>query len=470
VALTPVPWVDGLGAFGLSADSGVFDYEEQPDHVDVYTDMDLAGKPAFLKDKGDGDTKDKAAQGQKKVCPKCKFKNQADATKCKRCNTALVGNKAQDLKASADPAATTGLMLGMRIDVRGNSWEDVNIDTGKLDAALTILGNGDQIELPFGLSIQRLDSDGESLWLMSTGWYSESRRAPTIIKDATKVSATAQAELQRCKERQDAERAQYATDAPKMAKYSAVSKQEQARLRLAAQQPPPADQDNIDYEALARSLEDSDGDPLSEGGEPGTIQASVSTDKGTHTTMTLTVEELLAQQQAEIERLTGAIADRDAQLQASAVTTSALDQTVRAGEIKQKIKKHQDDGVDPAFLLAAQAVYIADDTPRGTDGDLNLSVTTPRKKDDGTVEQVEQTLTTPTQIVDYLLAAVPRVTANEAARMAALTSGIPQLTLTAHEPKDEVAEKERVAREAAAARHPDLYNADGTPKNPAQAA
>jgi uncharacterized coiled-coil protein SlyX len=145
-----------------------------------------------------------------------------------------------------------------------------------------------------------------------------------------------------------------------------------------------------------------------------------------------TVEEILAQQRADIERLNQQLAEKDTQiaLSQSQIATSLSSTHVR--DVDDKVKRLQRSGYPAGVLLAARQVYIQDSpvAERDDDGSLQLSVQAPGEKPG---ETVEKKIASPTEIVDFLLSAMPTEQGQAATLLASINDGLGDLQLAAHD-------------------------------------
>jgi hypothetical protein len=162
----------------------------------------------------------------------------------------------------------------------------------------------------------------------------------------------------------------------------------------------------------------------------------------------ITLESILAQQQALIERLEARLEERDTQLSAANQQIGTLSDSDHDAKVIKKLRRLEGT-LPPSVLMAAAQVYRADRPSRQPDenGGLNLSV-------QATINgaETEHKLGTPSEIVDFLLSAIPAGTeeqANAATVLAAVNEGLDSFHLSAHdEANGSPAAREQQARES----------------------
>jgi hypothetical protein len=162
----------------------------------------------------------------------------------------------------------------------------------------------------------------------------------------------------------------------------------------------------------------------------------------------ITLESILAQQQALIERLEARLEERDTQLSAANQQIGTLSDSDHDAKVLKKLRRLEGT-LPPSVLMAAAQVYRADRPSRQPDenGGLNLSV---QATVNGT--ETEHKLGTPSEIVDFMLSAIPAGTeeqANAATVLAAVNEGLDSFHLSAHdEANGSPAAREQLARES----------------------
>jgi hypothetical protein len=200
--------------------------------------------------------------------------------------------------------------------------------------------------------------------------------------------------------------------------------------------------------------------PAEIGSLPGELPASNDRETGDPLHMPKTVEELLASQQAELEAQQARIKELEQNLQLSQGVISDQGKTLHEKAVTERIAKLQSANVPPALCLAAKTVMLADKS-RVTPGaaGLNLSVTT------GEGEATEEkTLQSPTDIVEFLLSAVPTGEGFDAARFAGMQTDLAKLSLSAHEDANDEEARKKAVEELERKRHPERFDEDGKRK------
>lgn len=179
--------------------------------------------------------------------------------------------------------------------------------------------------------------------------------------------------------------------------------------------------------------------------------------------MPRTVEEILAAQQAELEASQQRIKDLESQLSLSQGTISSQGEQLHIDAVNKRVAALQGAGYPPALCLAVKTVMEADKgriTGAPEDG-LNLSISRPTKAEDGTEGVEELKLSTATDVVEFLLSAVPTGDGTEAAKLAGLHAGLGELNASAHEDRNSDKAKidavEAHEREA----HPERFKDNG---------
>lgn len=279
------------------------------------------------------------------------------------------------------------LKLGMRVSITNDRWDDISVNLDQATRALSELSDGDKLELPMGVCVQRASDDGIPLYLINEG-YSGKVTVKHDINAAVLMAANSMAVL---KAREDAERLQRA----------------EKPISVAYSQPT---RSNQDHPTLPASRET--------GTIPVELHASPS--HGDQHTMTMTVEELLASQQAAQEAADQRIAELTSQLQLAQGTLTHQGSTLHLSDVEKKVRKLSDAGLPPAVLLAARQVYTADKPWEREQDGLSLSVQVAKTGGDGKVTTEGHDLTSPTEIVDFILSAIPTAGADEATRLASV--------------------------------------------------
>jgi hypothetical protein len=528
LALTSVPWVDGLTPFNSAAALGQqpFDQDEDDEFDGVFVELELAGKPPWLAGKeATGDAGPKQAAGAKKKCPECGTINKADAKECKKCQHSLVGNKAkQKVNASQRVERSTDgehffettndmMALGMSVHLRGDRYDDIDIDLEKANGVLAALGSGDRLDLPFGIGIRRVEDDGESedsgsLFLVECGYEGDVK----LSRSAGSALSKAVAEMHGRYAKEQAERVKYGgpqvaysqdegtadlelADLTEKGRQKAASKGQalpgggfpitnEADLKKAIRaigraKNPEAAKAHIKKRAKALGLEhlipdswkqgnlsqDGAGDSpqdLSSHGESDSLVSDPDEDYHMpREDIPESVEQLLARQQAELEALQARLESSESNLSLAQNTITNQGRQLHLDNVAKKVESYKRQGMNPALLLAVQTVLEGDAPGReSTDEGLNLSV----KSGDET-----KTLQTPTEIVEFLLSAMPTDSAAEASRLAAISEGLGDWNLAQdREANGSLESREVQARQLVdeweRERYPDRFNDDGSRK------
>lgn len=209
---------------------------------------------------------------------------------------------------------------------------------------------------------------------------------------------------------------------------------------------------------------------LSLSGAPGSLETATHEENGMPSTPT-SVEELLAQQQAELEALRAQHEQTTTALSAAQVALGSQGATLHANDVTKEIKGLVG-ALPPSVLLAAQAVMMEDKSWQAPAADgLNLSVQVVKPAAEGGQATVEERkLQSPTDIVRFMLSAIPAVGAggNAAVQLAAIHQGLGELNLSAHDAANDDEARERRAKanvdEWEREHRPENFNADGTRK------
>jgi hypothetical protein len=175
--------------------------------------------------------------------------------------------------------------------------------------------------------------------------------------------------------------------------------------------------------------------------------------------MPKTVEEVLAQQQAQQEAADREIQALKSQLSLAQGTISSQGEQLHTENVNKRIVALQGEGVDPAVLIAAREIMLGDKSRAGSDEGLALSVSTLDEKG----ERGEATLSTPTEIVEHLLSVMPRDQAR-VGQMATLSVDLAQLHASQHSAKNPEEEAVAAVDAAERQRHPERFNEDGSRK------
>ncbi len=135
-----------------------------------------------------------------------------------------------------------------------------------------------------------------------------------------------------------------------------------------------------------------------------------------HRNMDKTVEELLASQQAELEAQQQRAAQLESELALAQGTINAQGEQLHRDRVAKRISQYQEEGVSPSVLQRAEAIMLADYSTG--EGSLSLSISSG--------EESEQTFQSASDVVEYLLAAVPR--GEDASGVAAVMNGLDALS------------------------------------------
>jgi hypothetical protein len=200
-------------------------------------------------------------------------------------------------------------------------------------------------------------------------------------------------------------------------------------------------------------------------GLPAELQASQETETEMPTTAApnASVEALLASQQADLEASEQRIAEMQARLDRADALLMSQGGTLHVNEVNEKVRKLQASGLPPVLCLSAREIYLADNpvarAAAGTEDGLNLSVQAPKPgAENGEVE--ERKLRTPSDIVDHLLASVPRGEV-DAAHIAATLHGLDDLHLSVHDDKNPEADAKKAVDDFERQRHPERFDEEG---------
>lgn len=135
-----------------------------------------------------------------------------------------------------------------------------------------------------------------------------------------------------------------------------------------------------------------------------------------HRNMDKTVEELLAGQQAELEAQQQRAEQLESELALAQGTINAQGEQLHRDRVAKKIGQLQEEGVAPSVLQRAEAIMLADYSTG--EGSLSLSISSG--------EDSEETFQSASDVVEYLLAAVPR--GDDASGVAAVMNGLDALS------------------------------------------
>jgi hypothetical protein len=227
-----------------------------------------------------------------------------------------------------------------------------------------------------------------------------------------------------------------------------LTKPERKQQGFLSQDGPGQERDTLSLSAPSGSLED-----VNDGAQ------------GMPTETTPTVEEILAQQQADLERLQALVESQNAQLALSAQSAQTQGEVIHRNEVGKRIRALN--GVyHPSILLAAQQVLVEDKPwTQPADGGFNLSVQAPSATKPGELEARD--LKTPTDVVLFMLSAMPTLEGggDAAATLAAINANLDDFNLSAHRAGTGGGDPEADARAAVDAwhreKHPELYGPDG---------
>lgn len=145
---------------------------------------------------------------------------------------------------------------------------------------------------------------------------------------------------------------------------------------------------------------------LSRSGSSGKIRSrGIQTSRNRNQEADMELEEIVARQQAEIERNAAEMATLRSDLSLSQEQVSDQAEALRIENVSKKIAAYQEARIPPVILKRAKAVMLADKPGTVNDeGSLSLSVQAPAASGDGTEEK---TFTSATEVVEYMLSAMP---------------------------------------------------------------
>ncbi len=376
LALTPMPWVDGLPAFGMSADGFKPPSKLDRESYDgVFTDLPL----------------------------------------------------------SIEAHITSG---GSRWD-----WEmtDINPSQIRADArlALGVIGADGKVQLPFGVRVSRFD-----------GRY-------IVQTDREQIVGIAGADDEALDLAMGAVRDCYEKERESRKRGDTVSPSPGAEL------PPwPKDQGLPIPVSYSQDGAASGAGGLTLSGGSGGLHDELPSQQQERPSMPRTVEELLASQQVALEEAQGQIAALTGQLQLAQGTIGSQGEQLHMDAVRKRIAALEG-VVSPSLALAAKIVMEADKSRITGEGGLNLSITTATTDAKGEVQTTEQKLTSPTDIVEFLLSAA----ATEAGDVATAIAGAQHRIGVLHASAHETFTAEEEARAAVDAnertRHPERFADNG---------
>lgn len=175
--------------------------------------------------------------------------------------------------------------------------------------------------------------------------------------------------------------------------------------------------------------------------------------------------QILADQTARLEAAE-ARAER-AENEATEAKTLLVSQgkSIHLSGIKEKIRNLQLSGLPPTVCLAAKLVYEQDnDLDREDDGSLTLSQDIPDPEKEGETKTVEVKLSSPSQIVDFVLASIPR---GERPDLEVVGDLNELHAAQGDSQKDKEAKQKADMDEWEKENHPERFNEDGTRKGAA---
>lgn len=391
LALTPMPWVDGLVPFGLSQQGGVYDQSAEPRYDGVYTPMDLG--ISFDPKKHPRDFR----------------------------------GRFREVLGGLKPGDSVNLPDG------------TSVERGKSGFKVKLKGESKGIEHP---EIRDIDTASETA-LRKSSSAGPAGELPTRLDYDDLAEQARRAELEN-KMRNDLRNAEQANKA-KVARQNAENAARQALQQKSR---------NLSQDDPVRTSKD-----LAAGRERGTLHRTLHADQNREDSsqMPKTVEELLASQQAELEAAQQRIRDMESQLSLAQGTISSQGEQLHAESVNRRVRQLQAAGYSPKLCQVVKEVLLADKSRiDGTEG-LALSVQT--AGEDGTPS--ERKLASATDVVEYLLSAVPVAGAEDAARMAAISGGLGSLHASAHEDRNSEEARLKAVEELERKRHPERFGPDG---------
>ncbi len=176
--------------------------------------------------------------------------------------------------------------------------------------------------------------------------------------------------------------------------------------------------------------------------------------------MARTVEELLASQQVDLEQAQSQIAALSSQLQLAQGTITSQGEQLHMDAVRKRIEGLEGT-VSPSLALAAKTVMEADKSRITGQGGINLSITAATTDEKGEVVAAERKLSSPTDIVEYLLSAAASQDGDMATRIAGVQQNIGLLQLSAHQERTAEDEAKAVVEANERQRHPERFADDG---------
>lgn len=407
LALTPMPWVDGLVPFGLSQTGKPFNAEEAFVSYDgVYVPLEL------------------------------------------------------------------GIQARVTADGNRYEWDITNIDPDQVRAdieqAITVIDDDSKLELPFGVCVQRYDE----YWVVNNDYD----KIAGIRQDQGEAVDLAMATL-KAKYNQERDR-RAAGNGEAVAAYPGKQlppwPEGKSDTDGYSQQPHGEDQRRanatLELDQDAPVVEDAD---LSRSDDSASLPSDSehpSQTGDTEDTMPRTVEELLAEQQAELEASQRRIAELEQTNLSLSGQVSTQGQQLHTDAVAKRVRKLQQAGYPPVLCLAVKAVMEGDksrlqlaaepDENGHVEGGLNLSISQPVIN--GGEETIEsKVLQSPTDIVEFLLSAMPLEKGNAAATLASVHDGLDELALSQHEDKNDDESRKQAVDQWERERHPERFKDGG---------
>lgn len=174
-------------------------------------------------------------------------------------------------------------------------------------------------------------------------------------------------------------------------------------------------------------------------------------------TMPKTVEEVLAEQQAELEASQRRIAELESNLSLSQGVIASQGEQLHRENVNKKVAA-LNGKVHPAVLLAAKEIYLSDKSAINGEPEEGLALSVQVANGEGGTE--ERKLQSPTAIVDFMLSAMPAED-GEALRMGQLTADIGELHASAHTEANSEEAKIAAVEAHERATHPERFADDG---------
>lgn len=176
--------------------------------------------------------------------------------------------------------------------------------------------------------------------------------------------------------------------------------------------------------------------------------------------MARTVEELLASQQVDLEQAQAQIAALSGQLQLAQGTITSQGEQLHMDAVRKRIESLEGK-VSPSLALAAKTVMEADKSRITGEGGLNLSITAATTDENGEVQTAEKVLKSPTDVVEYMLSAAATEDGDIATRIAGVQHNIGLLQLSAHQERTAEDEAKAAVEANERQRHPERFKDNG---------